>query len=104
MAHSTLLFILLLFTSLTTQELAPQGCTYAKGKYTCDFQEWTPPLQDKSFDPGPLFFLTVTNINGTIPAGVSVPIFYHIFSLFMLWRLIYLLFYDEVKEEPFIIQ
>ena len=75
MAHSALLLILLLLTSQNSQELAPQGCTYAKGSYTCDFQRWTPPLQDKDFDPGPLYFLTVTNINGTIPPGVSFLIF-----------------------------
>lgn len=71
MNHLTLLLILLLSTKHNTQGLVPQGCSYDSGRYTCDFQEWIPPLQDKDFIPGPLNFLKMTNVNGTFPTGVS---------------------------------
>ena len=54
--------------------IPPQGCSYDSrlDAWSCQFDQWTPPLKDEDFNPGPLQHLSLTNINGRIPGGVKL--------------------------------
>ena len=71
---------------------APQGGSYENRKAVCDFQHWMPPLLDKDFIE-PVHHLTLENINGTIPAGLSICLkfssVFEGFSLFIYPRLLF---------------
>ena len=47
----------------------------ADAKWLCDFQTWVPPLQDEDFGQDNLNKLILSNIDGTLPAGVIIFIF-----------------------------
>ena len=74
--HFVIYFIslTLIFEVQLISGAAPTGCSYSNRHGTCDFNSWNPPLNDNAFSPSEIHSLLVENVDGTIPAQVSIRV------------------------------